>query len=396
MSTELAGALYVPVVPVPGRWTFWADMAVAPHTALGPVQLSAFRATSKLSGFGSGTATVVLSGTSLPQDRVTRLWSWRLWAFYAGAPVWCGVPTGLADTGAATVDLTLTELPGYLGKRQFDVSPSKVYTQVEQTTIAGELAAPLADVGVPVVLQAGAGFKRDRTYEYLENDRGELLAALAGVLQGPEFRAEYGTDAGGLPTCTLRIAYPRVGSGAAQLGLSVPGAALGYSATWDTDQLRTRTYAVGDLPDNAAQGAPKPVKVLDAPQSDLPRLDEVDDWPGVVLTSTLNEKASTASTQQAAPALALTATPSEAYPPVTTYAVGDDVTVRAVTPLMPGGLTSTGRLTQIDIDAAAGTAAWTIAVPMPPPKSRETLNRRLARIDTTLAGVFHSGPLANV
>lgn len=388
-------AIYEPVIRVPGQWSFWADGAVAPHTALGPVTCSAFRYTAKLSGFGSGSATLVLAGGGLDPATITRLWSYRIWAFYQGVPVWCGVPTGLADTGAATVGVTLTELPGYLAKRTFDVAPNKVYSQVEQVTIAADLAAPLADVGVAVATQAGAGMKRDRTYEYLQANRADLLGQLAGVIQGPQFRSEYAL-AGDLPTCTLRIAYPRVGSGQAQLGLMVPGAALAYQATWDTDAMRTRTYAVGDLPDNAAANTPKPVKVLDAPQAGVPRLDAVDDWPGVVLQTTLNEKAATASAQQAPPTVVLVATPSEAFPAISTYNVGDDVTVIATTPLMPGGFTATGQLTQIDVDAAAGTAAWTVAVALPPPKGRESLAGRLARLDATMAAMFHAGPLTNI
>ena len=50
-------------------------------------------------------------------------------------------------------------VPGYLAKRTFDISPSKVYAQAEQVTIASDLAAPLADLGVAVIAAAGAGFQ---------------------------------------------------------------------------------------------------------------------------------------------------------------------------------------------------------------------------------------------
>lgn len=198
---------------------------------------------------------------------------------------------------------------------------------------------------------------------------------------------------GGLPACVLHIAYPRVGSGTADLGVTVPGAAVAYQAAWDADNLRTHTFAVGDLPDTAAAGTPQPVVVVDSPQADLPRLDAIDDWPGVVLTSTLREKAAASAARQADPALTLTATPSEANPPLTAYTVGDDVTVNATTELLPGGLQVTGRLVQLDVDAAAGTAAWTVAVSMPPPQARATLTGTLRRLDRTTAGIFHGGPL---
>ena len=67
-------------------------------------------------------------------------------------------------------------------------------------------------------------------------------------------------------------------------------------------------------------------------------------------------------------------------------------TVRAITPLLPGGLDVTGRLTQIDVNAAEGTAIWTVSTPSPPPVYREALTKRLDRIDTKVTTMFHSGP----
>jgi hypothetical protein len=176
----------------------------------------------------------------------------------------------------------------------------------------------------------------------------------------------------------------------------MPGSALAYQASWDADQLRTRTYAVGEVPQDSPEGTPKPVAVVDRPQADLPRLDMADDWPGVILASTLQERAGTAATQQAAPALKVQATPSEAYPDLRGYGVGDDVTVRVMTPLLPDGLTVTGRLVQVDVDAAAATAAWTVSLASPPPQTRPSLTARLARLDQMQRAMFHAGPLADL
>jgi hypothetical protein len=276
------------------------------------------------------------------------------------------------------------------------VFPSQVLTQVEQTTIAAQIAAPLADVGVSVVTDPGSGFLRDRTYEYLTaGARAGLLTNLAQVISGPQFRTEYAL-VGGLPHCTLRIVYPRVGSGASGLGLTVPGGALAYQARWDSDHLRTHTVAVGDVPATAAAGTAKPTYIVDQPQTDLPRLDGVDDWPGVVVQSTLKEYGNAAATNYANPVLALTASPSEAWPSLAAYGVGDDVTISATTPLLPGGLTETGQLTQIDVDAGAGSVAWTVAVTLPPPLARESLAGRLARLDLRVAGTFRGGPKSQI
>ncbi len=380
-----------PLVPVPGRWSFWADTIVG-SVPLGPVRVSAFTCTSKLSDYGNGSVTVLLP-SGLEPDRMLRLWSWRLWAFYEGTPVWCGAPTGIQDTGLAAVTLTMTELPGYLTRRQADWTPTKTYTQVEQVTIAADLAAPLADVGVTIVTSPGPGFLRDRDYPFLSATRAELLTNLAQVISGPQFRAEYALTAHG-PACTLRIAYPRVGAANSGLGVVLPGSALSYQGSWDADQLRTRTYSVGEAPqDDSATEQPKPVAVVDRPQADLPRLDMVDDWPGVTLTSTLTERANTAATQQAVPALKLTAGPTESTPDIRSYGVGDDVTVRVTSPLLPDGLTVTGQLTQLDIDAAAATAAWTITIAMPPPQTRLSLAQRLNHLDQKQRAMFHAAPM---
>ena len=386
---------FAPAAALTGEWSFWAD-TITGSVPLGPVDVAQFWCTSRLSGFGSGGVQVAMP-CGIDPARLLRLWSWRLWAFYDGELYWCGVPSGVTDeNGSEVVTLTLTELPGYLRKRQFDEHPFYQTPPggAEQTAIALRLAAPVAEVGVRLVADPGPGLLRDRKYEYLEGaHRGELLSNLAGVIGGPEFRAEYAMTAAGRPECTLRIAYPRVGSGDAGLGVTVPGAALGYRAAWDADELRTFTFAVGDLPENADQNARRPVATVDRPQADLPRLDAVDDWPGTVLVSTLAERARTMAVVQSEPALELTASPPSSFPPITRYGPGDDVTIRATTPLTPGGFEVTGRLIMVDVNAAEGTARWEVSTPSPPPRPRETLNRRLDRLDGSFAGLFHAGRL---
>lgn len=384
-----------PVVPLPGRWTFWADQIVSPFAPLGPVDVAAFQCSTKLSGFGTGQVTLVLP-CGLDPAIVTKLWGWRLWAMFDGVPYFCGIPSGLTETGQAAVVLTLTELPGYLVKRAWDVFPSKTYTQVEQVSIAADIAAPAADVGVVVVAQnPGGAFLRDRQYDYLVNNRADLLGQLSQVAGGPEFRAEYSMAAGS-PVCTLRIAFARVGSAAAQLAARIPGNLLTYQAQWDSDLLRTHTFAVGDLPYNAAAGAARPVKVVDNAQAGLPRLDYVDDFPGVVLASTLAERASANSTSYQTAVLTLTATVPTDFPEVTSYGPGDDVTITATTPLYPDGLVIPAWLTQVDVDAAASTAAWTMQTTRPPTRHRETVTQRINRIDRMTAGQFHGGAMALV
>lgn len=385
-----------PSVALPDQWTFWAETMVGrPPTRLGNVDVSSFYCLKRVSGFGYGNFTVNLP-CGLDSDMMLTLWGWRLWAFYGGEPYFCGVPTGVVDTdGSEHVQFTMIELPGYLNRRQWDYYPDRKLINWEQTAIAREIALPVEDVGVQIWTEAGSpAVIRDRTYEYLEGgSRGQLLVNLSGVLNGPEWRTEYRMLASGRPECTLRIAYPRVGSDSAGLGVAVPGAILSYRYQMDSDQLRTRTFAVGDLPHDAGENAVRPVVVATLDNPRLPRLDAVDDWPGTILVSTLRERAVTAATINSIGAQTVTGSPPESYPAITSYGVGDTVTVRAVTPLIPDGILFAARLDQIEVNAANGIATWSAGFTSPPQGTRETVSGAFRRLDTATAAQFHSGGL---
>ena len=368
-------------------WTFFADYAVAPFADIGPVQVVAFTADWQLSGFGSGEATIAISSDSaLPRSLLMQLWTWRLWCFYQGVPVWAGCPTGVVDQGNQTVTVALAELPGYLAVKQYALNHT--YSGVEQCTIAADLASPLGNIGVAVATAPGAGQNRDRTYTFLQSSRADLLTALSQVVSGPEFRSEYAIGAGGAG-CTLRIAYPRVGK-AAGLAVVVPHGAISFRTTWAGDMLRTRTFAVGDLAPNAPTTATRPVVTIVSPQAGVPELDHVDDWPGVSVTSTLNEHASAYATSYAQPALSLEVVMPLMSPPLGSYQVGDDVAVSLADPLVPSGLNATGRLTALRLDAGSGTVTWTVSITLPHPRKYATLSAQLRALHRKTAGIFHN------
>jgi hypothetical protein len=323
-------------------------------------------------------------------DRISLLkfYGWRLWAYYNGVPVWGGLPTGLTDTGDKAVTVAFTELPGYLQVKQY--ATSRTYSQVEQTTIAGDIASLLDNVGVPRILVPGSGVLRDRTYTFLQGQsRADLLTLLCAVNNGAEFRSEYSSDGSGNPVCSLRIAYPRVGSGASGLALLVPGGAATFQSVWASDMMRTRTIAVGDLPPNAASGATKPVVIINTPQPGIPQVDHVDDYPGVYHTGTLNDRANTSASVYAGPALAVQGVVPIHDPPLGNYVIGDDVSVALADPLVPTGYTAMGRLTAASADAVAGTVTWTVSITQPQPVLTRRLAQRLKQLDSQVVGLFH-------
>lgn len=376
---------------LPGEWTFWADQADAelspPHAPLGPVQVISFNCSWELSGYGAAEAVLPIEGNSVSRADLLRFYSWRLWAFYDGEPVWAGLPTDLDDDGGAAVAVAFTELPGYLNRKQHANTVSRRNT--EQTLIAAELAARLDNISVGIVTEPGPGFLRDRDYAYLESQsRGELLTNLAEVIDGPQFRAEYAMTDAGRPGCTLRIAYPRVGRESG-LALIVPGTATGFRARWSGAVQRTRTFAVGELPENAPDNALRPVETVFRPQPGIPQIDMADDWPGTVLRSTLRERAQTAATIYAGPSLELSATVPVSDPPLHTYGVGDPVQVVIADLLMPAGLHAVGTLTHLDVSADDSTASWTIAITDPAPQPAGTLTARLRALESHQVGMFH-------
>lgn len=374
-------------VRLPQEWTFFAESVVpAGRGWMGVLEASRFLATRRLSGFPRGEITIATDSTAIPNSLLKKFWSWKVWAFYGGVPYWCGVPDGYRDEGEAVVTFTLGEIHGYLQRRQWDHHPSRRFDQVEQTAIAAEIAAPLTTIGVEIAADPGAGFLRDREYAYLDSDsRGQLLENLAEVIEGPQFRAEYRMVAD-RPVCRLAIGYP-VGRQTG-LGLTVPGNGVSQVAAWDGDQLRTRTFAVGEVPEGAPEGTLKPVYVEDRPQPDLPRLDAVDDWPSVTEVSTLRERAETNAALYAGPVLELSGSVTVTDPNLTSYNVGDTVTIRYASPAMPGGIESDGVLTETYVNAMEGRVDWTVTTAVPPPRPRPGLLTRLDRLDLMTAAAF--------
>lgn len=380
----------------PGEWTFYgyrtagAPAGVIPPAPepLGPVQVAGFNATWELSGWGNGEAIIPIEGNAVSRDDlVNGMYQWVLWASYAGEPVWAGLPTDLDDDGGAAVSVAFCDLPSYLHKCMY--ATSHRYNQVEQVTIARDLAARLSWISVPIVTDPGPGFLRDRSYEFLENTRADLLQNLSQVISGPAFRPECYTRAADLrPECRLKIGYPGVGQPTG-LGLAVPGGAATFRVHWTAERMRTRTFAAGELPEDAPDGARRPVQMVDRPQPRVPgSLDEVDDYPGVILLSTLADRANANATLYAGPSMALDAVQPLHDPPIGTYGVGDPVNVALADTLIPDPLITRGTLTHLAVNAADGTAQWTISVSDPAPRPTTGLTARLRAVEAQTTGQF--------
>jgi hypothetical protein len=128
------------------------------------------------------------------------------------------------------------------------------------------------------------------------------------------------------------------------------------------------------------------------PQYGVPNLDYVDDYPGVILRATLRERALAQSAIYRDPSLELTASVPLHLPAITSYGVGDDVAINITDELMPDGMKLTGTLNEVSINAAEGTADWTITVPQPPPRlGRDYVSGRLNAVDSQLSRIWRAG-----
>jgi hypothetical protein len=373
---------------LPGKWSVWCDRFDG--TPLGPIQTTQLHYSQSLSGFGTGEMELVVSESPLDFTDLMRLWSWRAWVMYDDKPLWCGVPSAIISASLNTVTVQLTELSGYLTKRAFDVAGGVRYDQVEQVEIARQIAAPITDIGMALVVEPGPGFLRDRSYTFLEGPyRSDLLSNLSNVIQGPEFRAEYALDTlNARPTATLRIAYPRVGTPGAQVGFIVPGDAIDPTVTYDGQLMRTRTFAVGDQPEDGDADSDRPVQIVDRPQPLVPRIDHIDDWPGVIILQTLLDRANTYAQLYDTPSLQVQGSTFETDPELGTYGLGDDVFVFVRDALHPDSMVLDGRLAGLDVDCDSGKVGWTVTVTSPPSLGRPTLSTRMARVSATQVAMF--------
>ena len=228
-----------------------------PYQKLGMVDVGSFYCVRRLSRFGHGNVTVNLP-CGLDSDILINLWSWRLWAYYAGEPYFCGVPTGLQDEdGSAHVQFTLIELPGYLTRRQQDEHPFLRVPAVRSRPPSPAARGARAGRGRGDHHRAGAGQcpRPQVRVSWRAGRRGQLLINLCRGAPGAGVPHRVPDEPGGPASVrSLRIAYPRVGSERPGSACRCPARSCPTAAQLDSDQLRTRTFAVGDLAERRARG----------------------------------------------------------------------------------------------------------------------------------------------
>ncbi|MBZ6258121.1 hypothetical protein KVH22_21635 [Streptomyces olivaceus] len=178
---------------------------------------------------------------------------------------------------------------------------SQIAVQVDQLDIARALVdyvqnTPGGDIGITYDTHT-SGVLRDRTYlRYDLPAVGDLLDDLAAVENGFEWRVASFRDSDGRRVKRLRLGYPKLRAGAADIVLDHPGPVLSY--TWPTDatekanawQSRGATINQNQAEDSFPLMSQRVLDDADV-ASGWPRLDGTSDYTTVEQQQTLNAHA---------------------------------------------------------------------------------------------------------
>lgn len=194
-------------------------------------------------------------------------------------PVWTATPTA-EDRGRYTCPIRASGLESYY-REHHQLRTDLTYTGTDQLAIARALIAytasrPGGDLGLEVDTGQLSGVLRDRTYSrYDQPYIGQLLDQLASVEDGFEWRIQTYADSSGTRHRALRLGYPKLTAGSADLPLKMPGAIVGYSLPRDATVQANCWQSRGATSnsDQASSSVPLMSALLETPD------DIADGWP---------------------------------------------------------------------------------------------------------------------
>ncbi|MGK4583490.1 hypothetical protein [Kitasatospora sp. HPMI-4] len=213
-----------------------------------------------------------------------------------GGPLWTATPTR-NERGYLSCPIQAGTLEGILRshRKAYD---SLTWAATDQLDIARGLvdyaqAQDGGNLGIEIDRTQLSGVVRDRTYSrYDLSNLGDLLDQLAAVDSGFEWRIQLYTDTGGVRHRALRLGYPILTAGSADVLLSSPGEITAYSLPEDAGGMAT-TWQCRGASSQDATGASTPLMSALLTSPDLiaagwPRLDGSSDYSTVELQSTID------------------------------------------------------------------------------------------------------------
>ncbi|MGE7432750.1 hypothetical protein [Kitasatospora sp. NPDC001175] len=213
-----------------------------------------------------------------------------------GGPLWTATPTRDAR-GYLTCPVQAGTLEGVLRSHRIAYD-NLTWTATDQLDIARGLvdyaqAQPGGNLGIEIDRTQLSGVTRDRTYSSYDLPHiGDLLDQLAAVGGGFEWRIQLYTDTSGVRHRALRLGYPILTAGSADVLLSSPGEITAYSLPQDAGGMATTWQSRGASSQDATGNSVPLMSALqtspDLIAAGWPRLDGSSDYSTVSVQATLD------------------------------------------------------------------------------------------------------------
>lgn len=354
-------------------WTYLiADLVTG--VIIDELPLTGVRMTKTLNGSGQLQATVKLGDPRLSTRDVKDLTMPVRRVVYAvrdSRPWWGGIIWAQSyDNSSREVTISCADFMSYFDHRKvlelLGAAPyaatyvagfSKVFTQVDQNTIAATLVNlaqthPSGNIGI-VTDTSLSGILRDRTYQGYDLDYvGQEIRDLSQLATGPDILFDLGgLDSNGRPARVMRIGTPLLGQQGTPHRWDLGGNLLSYGWSVGGGVMATRTFAQGE---GDERGTTIAVAEDTSRYADgWPLLETDDIFDGVTVLTTLQEHANTLLKGFKLPV----ATPTlqvrgDMAPTLGDYGPGDDaqMVVPAGDLWFPNGLDLRVRIVGIDVD----------------------------------------------
>ncbi|MCF2531756.1 hypothetical protein [Yinghuangia soli] len=216
-----------------------------------------------------------------------------------GGILWTRTPT-TDDRGRASMPIQAATFESYFDHRILYDSLSA--TGTDQLAIARQLvdyaqAVTGGDIGIEVDPAQMSGVLRDRTYSRYDHGRVRaVLDQLASVEDGFEWLVQPWRDDAGIRHKSLRLGYPRLTAGSADVVLDYPGRIRAFAWPEDASGQATAWQSRGASTNQnqAAASTPLLSPLLTYPDlldAGWPRLDGTSDYTTVTTQAVLDEHA---------------------------------------------------------------------------------------------------------
>lgn len=277
-----------------------------------------------------------------------------------GILIWGGVIWGRDyDSDTQTITLAAREFESYFEKRR--ITTTQAFTNADQLLIARTLvtnaqSVPSGNIGVQIGNQLSGVLLSRTYYSYEYKGVFSALQDLSRADDGFDFNIDVSYDGAGVPTKTLKLGYPRIGTTYTTTSISIPvfefsaGNVVAYDYPEDASSTANTVYALG-----AGSNEGKLIAVgSDSTKlsSGWAVLEEQANYSDVSDSSYLAQLASGQVLALSNPVTVIRLiVPAYVNPVLGSYSIGDDVRLRITDSRFPNGLDQVYRIVGISVSA---------------------------------------------